>query len=196
MKSIIAIASIVTVAGAAMPSAAQVLDPTDKSGAYGNLGYTHSSSGDGHTNSITGRAGWRFNRFLGVEGEGSVGVSGDGGSFIPPGGTTATQYDTKQQYQLAGYGVGYLPLSPKFDLFARVGYGTNRYKVDVAGGPDSRFNQESWNWGGGAQYLFDGANGVRAEYTRSSMQDDGAPPNAPWAGKDQDNWSISYVRQF
>jgi hypothetical protein len=196
MKSLIAIASVAVVAGAAVPAAAQILDPTDKSGAYGNLGYTHSENKDGNTGSVTGRAGWRFNRFLGAEAEGSLGVSGDDGTFTPTGSTTPTGYDTKQQYQLAGYGVGYLPLTSKLDLFARVGYGTARYKVAVAAAPDVGFNQESWNFGGGAQYLFDGANGVRADYTHASIQQNGAPAGTPWAGRDQDNWSVAYVHQF
>lgn len=194
MKSLIAMVAASAAAAAALPAAAQ--DVADKSGAYVNLGYTHSSNGDGDTGSISGKGGYRFNRFLGAEVEGAFGISGDDGTFTPTGGTAPLAFDTKQQYQVAGYGVGFLPLGEKFDLFARVGYGTARYKVAVEGRPDVGFNQESWNYGGGAQYSIDGANGVRAEYTRAAIQANGAPANTPWAGSDQDNWSLSYVRQF
>lgn len=193
MKSLIAMVALASAAAAALPAAAQ---EADKSGPYANLGYTHSSNGDGDTGSIAAKGGYRFNRYLGAEIEGGVGVSGDDGTFVPNGGTTSLAFDTKQDYSIAGYGVGFLPLGEKFDLFARVGYGTARYNVGVQGQPDVGFNQESWNFGGGGQYSFDGRNGVRAEYTRSSIQSNGAPPNTPWAGADQDNWSVSYVHQF
>ena len=193
MKSLIVMVALASTAAVALPAAAQ---EADKTGAYVNLGYTHSSNGDGDTGSISGKGGWRFHRYFGAEVEGAFGISGDDGTFVPVGGTAPLAFDTKQQYQVAGYGVGFLPLGENFDLFARVGYGTARYKVAVQGQPDVGFNQESWNYGGGVQYSFDGANGVRAEYTRASIQGNGAPPNTPWAGSDQDNWSLSYVRQF
>ena len=47
---------------------------------------------------------------------------------------------------------------------------------------------DSWNYGVGGQYSFDGKNGVRVDYTRESFQEHGA--------NDANVWSIAYIRRF
>ncbi len=84
----------------------------------------------------------------------------------------------------AGFGVN--DDSVKVDLLARVGYGTTKLEASAAGfsADDS---QESINYGVGAQYSFDGQNGIRADYTRYDFRDDGG---------EADVWAVSYVRKF
>ena len=179
MKIAFAAASAVAVLLAAAPALA---DPDPAPAAvttYGTLGYTNFNGDDANLGAITGRIGARWGRYLGVEGELSGGVTSDTANI---GGT-----NTKVRIgdQLAGYAVGYLPLSPNADLFARLGYGETRLNVSTPGTGASG-NHTSVNYGVGGQYFFDGANGVRAEYTRANYHD------IP----DANIWSISYVRKF
>ena len=82
--------------------------------------------------------------------------------------------------------MGYAPLSPNTDLFARVGYGTSRVKVAVLGA-SAVADGESWNFGVGAQHHFDRTNGVRADYTRQEFRGSSVHANVV---------SMSYVRRF
>ncbi len=97
-----------------------------------------------------------------------------------------TNVKTNLEYTVAAYGVGFLPINEKFDLLARVGYGTTKLEAKAAGVKVSD-RDESWNYGVGAQYSFDGLNGVRGDYTRHDFGN---------GGNDADVWSVSYVRKF
>jgi hypothetical protein len=149
---------------------------------YGTLGYNNFNSDNGaDLSAVTGRLGARLTPYFGAEGEVSVGVGGDHTNFA----SGSQSVHLNDQY--AGYAVGYLPVKPNIDLFARVGFGhtdlhTNAQGFAADGGADS------WNFGAGGQYFFDHANGVRAEYTRQDYMCshcDGA-----------DVWSVAYVRKF
>ena len=89
-------------------------------------------------------------------------------------------------YSAAAYAVGFLPVGEKADLYVRGGYGTTKGSVTVPG-EFNRVSGESWNYGAGGQYLFDGKNGVRADYTRHDFTDGG--------GK-ADVYSVGYVHKF
>lgn len=157
----------------AAPAFAQTFSPTTF---YGNLGYSH-VDGDGvDLGAISARLGARLGQYVGVEAEGGLGVNDDtvGGAKV----------DLK--HSVAGYVVGFAPLTPKIDLIGRVGYGTTRLGAE-AGGVTVKDNQDSWNYGVGGQYFFDAANGLRAEWTRFDFTND--------AGK-ADVWSVHYVRKF
>ena len=52
---------------------------------------------------------------------------------------------------------------------------------------DGEVDGESWNYGVGANYYFDGQNGLRGDWTRRDFEDD--------AGE-ADVYSVSYVRRF
>jgi len=175
---------IITCAAGAMLCAAPAMAQTPAGGPtfYGTLGYNNFDSDNGSDlSAVTGRLGARLTPYLGAEGEVSVGVGSDRTDFAN--GNLAQHLND----QYAGYAVGYLPLQPNADLFARVGFGhtdlhTSVQGVGVDGGADS------WNFGAGGQYFFDHANGIRAEYTREDYQCsrcDGA-----------DVWSLSFVRKF
>ena len=144
---------------------------------YASLGYTGINQGGGASiGAITGRVDERFGKYFGLEAEVSAGAAGD---------TNAQGYGTWLEHQYAGYLVGYLPLTRKFDLFARVGYGDSLIRYHGSNGYD--LNTESFNVGAGGQYFFTPHDGVRAEYTRQDSQDFG--PSA-------DTVAVSYVHKF
>lgn len=164
----------------AAPAMAQPLSMPTSTSVYGSLGYSHGSYEDVDLGAVTGRLGLRFGRFFGVEGEASVGVAGDEYNFA------GTDVDVDLNHDIGAYAVGFVPVNPNFDVFGRVGYATTDIEASVPGVSASDSN-ESWNYGVGAQYFFDGKNGVRGEYTRKEFTDDGG---------DADVWSIGYTRRF
>jgi len=161
----------------AMPAAAQSVSAPQF---YGNLGYTFVDASDVNLGAVTGRLGARLHPNFGVEGEAAIGVDGDRQTI------GGVNYRTKLKHSFAGYGVAYLPLTPQFELFARGGYGTTRFRVST-GALKVSDSEGSWNYGAGGQYSFDANNGVRAEYTRHDFGGLVGDANA---------WSLSYVRKF
>ncbi|HYC75628.1 MAG TPA: porin family protein [Brevundimonas sp.] len=147
----------------------------------GSLGYTQLDGDDGDLGAITGRIGYDFTRNFGVEGEASVGVK-DGEVMF--GGVNTT---LEHEYDAAIYGVAKLPVSENFELFGRVGYGTTEVKASTAGFAATE-DGESLNYGVGANYFFDGRNGIRADWTRRDFQEDN--------GGELDTYGVSYVRRF
>jgi hypothetical protein len=149
-------------------------------GYYGTLGYTgidQGSPSDAHIGALTGRLGARFGRYFGVEGELSGGTNGD---------HTTAGLNSRLESQYAAYAVGFLPITPKAELFARVGYGESNLKFKGLGGYSD--TSESLNYGAGGQYFFNGKDGIRAEYTRQEASGHLAP-NA-------DTASVSWVHRF
>ena len=178
MKLLIAIAAAAAaLAGVAHAESA----PSDPWRVYASGGYTYAhasiSGTDINVGALTGRLGARYGANLGVEAEGSFGVADDsiGGVNI------------KLNNQYAVYAVGYLPVSPEWDLLARIGYG--RAKVSVSGGGVSGSSEgNTWNVGVGAQYNFGGHSAVRGEYTRLESTESG--------GGHFDTATLSYVYRF
>ena len=148
---------------------------------YGTLGYSYlHASPAGYSvdlGGVTGRVGARFQRYLGVEGEVTMGVADQS-----IGGATLSLDN-----EYTGYVMGYLPVQPNADLFARVGYGNAKLKASGFGGSITA-SENVWSIGAGGQYFFDAKNGVRAEYTRYSGTDT--------SESDVDAFSVSYVRKF
>ena len=147
---------------------------------YGTLGYSQLDHSDGDLGAVTGRLGAKFNPYIGVEGEASVGVKDDDFTIAGVDGKLEHQYDA------AAYLVGSYPVTPNFELFARGGYGTSKIKAELAG-LEEEADGESWNYGAGANYYFDGQNGVRADWTRRDFTDSDVKA---------DVYSVSYVRRF
>jgi outer membrane immunogenic protein len=185
MKSlIIATAAIAGFAMAAPAFAQDQAGPTLTSPqGYVNMGYTGTDPNGHAIGEITGRAGLRLGRFWGVEGELGTGVTSD--TFTNNGANAKLS----EGPEAAAYGVGYLPLmGDKLDLIGRVGYGTELYKLESGG--STRVNtSHSVNYGAGAQYMLTGKDGIRVDYTRRDFQESSAP-------KDDDTWTVSYVRKF
>lgn len=168
-------AAALSVAGPALAQSSNFSPVT----AYGTIGYSYMDGKDQDYGAVTGRVGARFGKYLGVEGEVSSGVKGDSLNV------DGTNVKTHEQSQVAAYAVGFLPLSQNLDLFARAGYGDTviHAKADAVSIDDGN----SWNYGAGAQYTFDGHNGVRGEYTRYDYLH---------GGQSADVWSLGYVHKF
>ena len=179
--ALIAAASVATlaVAGFAAPALAQdaAANAPGTVTWYGNLGYTGVDSDHTDLSAVDARIGARFGRYFGAEGEAAFGVNSSdigGGANV------------KLNNEEAIYGVGYLPVSPNADLFARVGYGDQDFHFGgTASGHES---SGSWNWGVGGQYFFDGKDGVRLDYTRVNTTNHNVP--------DANTWGVNYVRKF
>jgi outer membrane immunogenic protein len=193
MKTLIAAASVAVLA-AAIPALAQAQATTVAPGFYGTLGYADAHTSGVDLGAIQGRLGYRFNNWVGVEGELAGGVKDDKSTTTVTGGTVDTKL--KLEHSEAIYGVGFLPVSPQFDLLARVGYGDTRVKAratatGTAAVPvtvSQSAHGDSWNYGVGGQYHFDEKNGVRADYTRQEFTGD----NSGHA----DVWALAYARRF
>lgn len=179
MKSLLIAASAAAALLCAAPAMAQSINFSPSY--YGTLGYNDFSGQGADLSAVTGRLGVRLNPYLGAEGEVSVGAGGDHFNSTL-GGESVHLND-----QYAGYAVGYLPLKPNIDLFARVGFGHTDLHTSFQG-VAADTGADSWNFGAGGQYFFDHADGVRAEYTREDYQ------CSRCTGADV--WSVAYVRKF
>jgi hypothetical protein len=189
MKALMATAAAVATV-CALPAVASAQTATAPTGLYANLGYAAADTSDIDLGAIQGRLGYRFNNWLGVEGELAGGVKSDHldvptGLVSPP----TVRADVKLRHQEAIYGVGFLPLSPQWDLLARVGYGNQKIKVSAPGvpGAEAEAHGNSWNYGVGAQWHWDGANGIRGDYTREEFTHGDGHANV---------WSIAYSHRF
>ena len=174
MNKLLAAALAVSLTAVAAPAFAQSVD--------GSIGYSKVDADGLDLGAVTARLTWNFNDVLGIEGEGSIGVDDDRVSFAGP---PATNVDVELKHTAAIYGVAGVPFGENGRLFARVGYGTQKIEASSAGVAIDG-SEESVNYGVGAQFFFDGANGIRADYTKHDFNDSG----------DADVWSVSYVRRF
>jgi outer membrane immunogenic protein len=180
MKVAITAAAAAAFAGL-LPVAASAETADSGTSFYGTLGYADSDLNHINLGAIQGRVGVRFAQYFGVEGEVSGGVKDD---KVAVGGTNVT---VKLDHQEAIYGLGFLPVSPNFDLLARVGYGHSQGSGSVTG-VSATARGDSWNYGVGGQYIFDGQNGVRLDYTREAFRQH--------SSSDANVWSVAYVRKF
>ena len=196
MKSIYIAAIAAISMGAAAPAFAQ-----DQAGptlahpqAYVNLGYTYLNPDDHDVGELTGRAGLRLGRYWGVESEFGGGVLGT--HYTDANGNRDS---FSEGVSVAGYGVGYLPLpvlGGKLDLLARIGYGETPLSIrtdSTTGGPvvASNMTSASLNYGAGFQYMMDGKNGLRFDYTRRDFQAAGV--DNP---QDVNTYAVSLVHRF
>ena len=145
---------------------------------YGSLGYTYLD--DAYTGAVTGRLGVNLNRYLAVETEASVGVRDHDYELAGVDGTL------KHEWDAAGYVVGKYPIGDRMELFARGGYGHTELKQEIAG-QTTDVGGDHWSYGAGATYNLDGANGVRADWTRRDFDGD---------SNELDSYTLSYVRRF
>ena len=184
---IVLAAAVAACALTAAPAFAQDAGPvfTDVN-FYGNIGYSRLEGDDAHLDGVTARVGARFNRFVGAEAEGTFGL---GSEDV---GDEDFDAEIKLEHQIGAYLVGFVPISPNAELFGRIGVGMLEFSVesedlDFQGSDDL----QTWQYGVGAQFFWDGVNGVRGEYTRFNVHDD-----ENFEDEGTNMWSISYVRKF
>lgn len=132
---------------------------------------------DANVVTVGGRLGWKFNKWVGVEGDLFFGVKEDRIYDTPP-------VNLKVDSAAFLYGVLFVPAGEKFDLIARVGYGHVAAKVSGAG-VSGNTNDGAFTAGVGAQYKWDATNGVRFDYTHYDIKD------AP-----SDGFAVAYVHTF
>jgi hypothetical protein len=186
VKSLVAFAALAAAAAIAAPASAQTLPSYLAPLSYNaSLGYTGLSWGGNNLGAVTLRAGADLGKYVGVEGEGSFGVSDAAVSLA--GASAKTHLDNAY----AGYVVGRYPIMPNGNLFARVGYGhIDASQSASIGGRSASASAgiDTLNYGAGGEYLFDGKNGLRIEYTRYDLRADRA--------QDADTWSLSFLHKF
>src|SRR5689334_15233634 len=112
MKYLLAAAAVASAMALAAPASAAT---------YVNLGYSFVDADDVNLGAIVGRFGWKSSTPFGVEGEGAFGVSDD----------TTSGVKVELNSQFAIYGTATVSPAENFDLFARIGYGTNDIKASA-----------------------------------------------------------------
>jgi hypothetical protein len=187
-----AIAVCAALFGLSLPAVAQPFDASF----YATLGYSSVQAANLTNGAVTGRAGVRFGRYLGVEGELNIGVDDDRFVFSAPCTVLCPMpsilITSKLRDAEAIYAVAFLPLSPDADLFIRAGYGAAHYTNH----PVADFTQTSFNYGAGGHYFFDRMNGLRLDYTRF---DNGHQHNliaGQAIGSGTNVWSAAYILRF
>ena len=127
------------------------------SGAYINVGIDTLNF---EAYGIGGKVGYDLMDYVAVEVQGSVGVVDEKDTI---GSITAKAgYD----YIAGAFSVLKLPLSENFQPFVRTGYYFTELSASAAGQSQS-VSFDGFAVGGGAQFMWDSKNGIRAEYTLS-----------------------------
>jgi outer membrane immunogenic protein len=182
VKSLIASAAVLAAAAFAAPAFAQNLPVLGAATYNAGAGYTGLNTQGLGFGMATLRAGADFGKYVGVEAEGAFGVIDQ----TPTLKGVSTSEHINDEY--AAYAVARYPVLADANLFVRGGFGHTDIKASplMRGAVTSGY--DSWNYGAGGEYFFDGKNGVRAEYTRMSFQDRGL--------RDADTFTVSYVHKF
>jgi outer membrane immunogenic protein len=186
MKYLFAAALAAAAVCAASNAGAQTTTAGQTWTGYGNLGYTYLNvnlpsigsvpAGSTNISAIRVLGGVR-EKYFGFELQGDFGVSS--GSFGPA--------SLKLNSEASIYAVAFLPVAPKADLFARVGYG--HVNIDVSGpGGSGSASDGGVPVGVGGQYMVSPHDGLRLDYTHFF---DTSESNVSF-----DEVSVSYVRRF
>jgi outer membrane immunogenic protein len=145
---------------------------------YGNVGYNSVSfeipdlDTDVTLGTLSGRIGYDLTPNFAVEGEGGFGVVGE----------KIFGVDVKPTGNLGVFAVAKAPIAKNFELLGRIGYINTWIEVSAAG-QSEKVDGSNFAYGVGAQYLFDGVNGIRGDVTRLNEDEVNA-------------YTISYVRKF
>jgi len=186
MKYLCAAALAAAALCAASSASAQTTTPGQTWTGYGNLGYTFLDlklpSGGGFSGGSTNISAVRVlggvrEQYFGLELQGNFGVStgsAGGESF-------------KLSSEASIYAVGFLPVSPQADLFARVGYGHINVNISGPGGSGTG-SDGGVPAGVGGQYMVGPHDGLRVDYTHFF--------DTTESSVSFDEVSLSYVHRF
>lgn len=176
---------------AASAASVQAQSEAKNAGPYVSLGVAHASSnadelGDFKETSahVQMRLGYAVNRYLAVEGEGSI-------AALKPdvSGPDFAVRLTLERYA-AAFAVARLPVSDRFAIHGRAGYHVSKVALAAAGARETE-SFDDFAFGFGASYRWD-RNAIRADYTvlKSSFDEGGGESlNHSVAG-------LSFVRSF
>lgn len=164
MKTLMIAASTAAFALVAVPAVSQAQE------VYGTVGYANVDADGANLGAIQGRLGYRFNPYVGVEGEAVFGIGDD----------TIGGVNVELKHEVGAFLVGYAPVAPNVDLFARVGYSGSEIETSL-GDVDG----DGVAWGVGGQYRFTDKDGVRLDWTRHDYDAGNA-----------DVWALAYTRKF
>lgn len=133
---------------------------------YMAVGYTHNSMSEDIVDTdfgmVSAVVGTHFNEHFGGELQGNIGTSDGDGTYL------GVPYTVSIDYELGAFGVAYLPLGPKAELYGRLGVTTASGTVEVPSVPYSEdITGSGFAAGVGIQAFFNDHVGVRADYTRS-----------------------------
>jgi opacity protein-like surface antigen len=166
--------ALTTAAIAGFASTASAQD----SGFYTNIGV---DAYEFEAYAIGVKGGYEVNDYFAIEGQGALGVIDEKETF------QGTEFKAGVDYAIGAFGVLKLPVSDSVDVFARAGYHLTEVQAS-GGGVSASGSFDGFALGAGLQYMFSGANGIRAEYTYLDLPDDIT---------DNGNvFSVSYVRKF
>ena len=147
-------------------------DQNQDSGVYAGIGvaaYVTEPIGAAGTDlyAVEAKVGYNFNKFFGVEAQGSIGLNTVSDPFADG------SLNRKIDYSVGAFAVGRLPVSEKFELFARAGVHNTQLGREVENPPlidgvpftAVSLSETGFAGGLGAQYNFDKKNAIRADYT-------------------------------
>lgn len=185
--------TVAALASISYASIAQAQDGQNKdSGAYGAIGasaYVTDPSPTFNVDLFTAdlKLGYNFNKYFGVEAQGSLGLNTD--SFDVPineADPETASLRNKVDYSVAALGVARLPLTEQFSVYARGGVHNTQVSRELITSDevfDTSRTKTGIAVGAGAQFNFDEKNGIRADYTYLD-------------GTNGETLSLGYVRKF
>jgi len=164
------------------------------SGFYATLGAGYATSSvdeielvETEARLVSIRAGYNFNRYLGVEAEGNFTVITPD---IDPAGVAGREGALNYSRGFAGFLVARYPVKNSIELFARGGYHGTRIVLRTEDFLQSA-TFDNVAYGGGVSYNW-GRNGVRADYTILKISSIGPSTE----NVDQRVFGLSFVRRF
>jgi len=128
---------------------------------------------------LSGKIGYQFTKNFGVEGQAAVGIIDNEETL------NGIEASAGVDSSFGAFGVFRLPTAEGLNLILRGGYHFTQLSAS-AGGFDLDVDTDGVAIGAGSEYLWDGVNGVRLEYTYLDSGGNGG----------SDVISLSYVRNF
>lgn len=133
--------------------------------AQGNIelsgGYSQFDEDGAELGALTGRGTYFFNRYLGAEGEVSIGI--DDANIGP-----AT---VELEQSFGAFGVLRAPVTERFELFGRAGYATSEFSAEVPGFGGASTDVDGLAYGVGGKLFLTERLGVRLDASRYEGDD-------------------------
>ncbi len=126
-----------------------------------SAGYTQFDADGADLGAITGRGTYFFNRYLGAEGEVSIGVDD----------ASVGQGKVELDNSLGAFGVVRAPVTERLELFGRVGYAASEFNASVPGLGSASADVDGIAYGVGGKLFLTDRFGVRADVGRYEGDD-------------------------